>query len=70
MNGAFVVSPVAGTTINFVETDKQTTPTANLFRTNTLSGVLELKYTTIIHADNMFVRFNTSSTTIKKSWMD
>jgi hypothetical protein len=62
MNGAFVVSPVAGTTINFVETDKQTTPTANLFRTNTLSGVLELKvlynnYPT----DNMFVRFNTSS---------
>jgi autotransporter-associated beta strand protein len=62
MNGAFVVSPVSPTSIPFVEADKQAVATANLFRTNTLSGQLELQvlynnYT----ADNMFVRFNTAS---------
>jgi hypothetical protein len=62
MNGAFVVQPASATSIAFVETDKQTTATANLFRTNTLSGFLELQVLYNNYpADNMFVRFNNVS---------
>ncbi len=63
MSGAFVVNPTSATTINFVEADKQTTQTANLFRnTTTLSGLIELKVLYNNYpVDNMFVRFNSNS---------
>jgi hypothetical protein len=62
MNGAFVVQPAAGTSMTFTESDKQATATANLFRTTTQSGLLELQVLYNNYpSDNMFVRFNTAS---------
>ena len=59
MNGAFVVNPASATTINFVEADKQTAATSNLFRNTTKSGLLELQVLYNDYpADNMFIRFN------------
>jgi 6-phosphogluconolactonase (cycloisomerase 2 family) len=68
MNGAFVVEPISATTINFVEADKTTTVSDNLFRTSNLSGLLQLQVLYNNYpADNVYVRFNNSASDNKES---